>query len=267
MTPTPLFLFGKAWMEEPDRLWSMGSWKVGHDWATNHTCMCQADSFSQKEHETDDARIESLVQEASCFFSALLLQNTHLGLNGWISQYLVAISRKSNLNGLQQEKIKKKRKGGEIYCLCICKVHGQSGIRHGLIQNSNQVIRIYLLAISSEWTLFLVLAYFITTVRPGENGFLKSTELCLNGTVCSDLSGGGVRERTCWLNQSTACFPSLESLESRGIITPLEAYMGGSFIGLHRGKAVTPRRLPQEQERIWVGKTTIVHHSGHSSGV
>ena len=60
---------------------------------------------------------------------------------------------------------------------------------------------------------------------------------------------------------------SLESLESRGIITPLEAYMGGSFIGLHRGKAVTPRRLPQEQERIWVGKTTIVHHSGHSSGV
>ena len=68
MTPTPLFLFGKAWMEEPDRLWSMGSWKVGHDWATNHTCMCQADSFSQKEHETDDARIESLVQEASCFF-------------------------------------------------------------------------------------------------------------------------------------------------------------------------------------------------------
>ena len=183
-----------------------------------------------------------------------------------MDQYLVAISRKSSLNGLKRKK-KKRRKGGEVYCLCICKVHGWSGIRHGLIQNSNQVIRIYLLAISSGWTQFLVLAYFITTVRPGENGFLKSTELYLNGNVCSDLSGGGKRERICWLNLSSVCFPSLES---RGIITPLEAYMGGEgwgFIGLNRRKAVTFKQLPQEEKRIWVGKTTVVHHSGPSSGV
>ena len=34
--PTPVLLPGKIpWMEEPGRLQSMGSWKVGHDWANS----------------------------------------------------------------------------------------------------------------------------------------------------------------------------------------------------------------------------------------
>ena len=34
--PTPLFLPGEfAWTEEPGRLWSMGSQRVGHNLATN----------------------------------------------------------------------------------------------------------------------------------------------------------------------------------------------------------------------------------------
>ena len=42
--PTPVLLPGKIpWTEEPDRLQSMGSWRVGHDWAISlslFTFMC-----------------------------------------------------------------------------------------------------------------------------------------------------------------------------------------------------------------------------------
>ena len=33
--PTPVLLPGKPWMEEPGRLQSMGSLRVGHDWVTS----------------------------------------------------------------------------------------------------------------------------------------------------------------------------------------------------------------------------------------
>ena len=45
MQPTPVFLPGESpWTEEPDRLQSMGSQRVRHDWVTEHSpaqsCMC-----------------------------------------------------------------------------------------------------------------------------------------------------------------------------------------------------------------------------------
>ena len=33
-----ILAWGIPWTEEPDRLRSMGSQRVGHDWATEHTC-------------------------------------------------------------------------------------------------------------------------------------------------------------------------------------------------------------------------------------
>ena len=38
--PTPVFLPGEStWTEEPGKLQSMGSQRIGHDWATKHTHM------------------------------------------------------------------------------------------------------------------------------------------------------------------------------------------------------------------------------------
>ena len=38
--PTPVFLPGESpWTGEPGGLQSMGSWRVGHDWATKHSTM------------------------------------------------------------------------------------------------------------------------------------------------------------------------------------------------------------------------------------
>ena len=37
--PTPIFLHGESpWTEEPGGLQSMGAHRVGHNWATKHTC-------------------------------------------------------------------------------------------------------------------------------------------------------------------------------------------------------------------------------------